>query len=332
MNDGNAACPQSDPTPAKRVSEMPRTTFDWPRHVGATEAVLQELQVQLRLRRRRRNRLRAVGAAVVMMLAVGWLWQIPAGAPSVAPALATATVPARQVMPDGSVVYLRAGAEVSVDFSATIRLVRLDKGEALFEVAKNPERPFVVRAAGVDVRAVGTAFTVNRQNLAVEVLVTEGQVAVLEFRNDRPRDAGAADASVAEVADARVNRDPVQRSLRPSAPEWRLDAGNRIVVELAAGAPVPQVVAISAAEMEERIRWSVPTLTFARTPLSEGIALINQYSRTRLVLDSAALGSLPLSGAIRADNIAALLELLESEYGITAERRDEMNIVLRKAP
>jgi transmembrane sensor len=51
-------------------------------------------------------------------------------------------------------------------------------GEAHFFVEKDPQRPFVVNAAGIDVRAVGTAFNVRIDPAAVEVLVTEGRVRV----------------------------------------------------------------------------------------------------------------------------------------------------------
>jgi transmembrane sensor len=56
--------------------------------------------------------------------------------------------------------------------------VVLERGEAHFQVAKNPARPFVVVARGVEIRAVGTAFSVGLESTRVEVLVTEGQVAV----------------------------------------------------------------------------------------------------------------------------------------------------------
>ena len=86
-----------------------------------------------------------------------------------------------RTLDDGSVVELNRGSEIGVQFTPSERRVRLIKGEAGFHVAKNRERPFIVSAGGVDVRAVGTAFNVRFDSRSVEVVVTEGHVRV-----DRP--------------------------------------------------------------------------------------------------------------------------------------------------
>ena len=82
------------------------------------------------------------------------------------------------MLDDGSVAELNRGAEIEVNYTVAERRVVLRRGEALFTVAKNPARPFVVRAGGVDVRAVGTAFNVKLAGPNLEVLVTEGTVHV----------------------------------------------------------------------------------------------------------------------------------------------------------
>ena len=61
------------------------------------------------------------------------------------------------VLPDGSIVSLNTDSEISVAFSPTVRKICLLRGEALFDVAKNKARPFVVWAGGTQVRAVGKA-------------------------------------------------------------------------------------------------------------------------------------------------------------------------------
>jgi RNA polymerase sigma factor (sigma-70 family) len=93
-----------------------------------------------------------------------------------APALAAPCE--RQTLPDGSVVELNRGASIEVAFTAAKRRVKLVRGEANFIVEKNPARPFIVNAAGVDVRAVGTVFNVRLGRAAVEVVVSEGRVKV----------------------------------------------------------------------------------------------------------------------------------------------------------
>jgi transmembrane sensor len=79
---------------------------------------------------------------------------------------------------DGSKIHLNTASRVEVDLNERQRTIRLLSGEALFEVARDPARPFVVEVAGTRVRVLGTAFNVRVRDQFVEVAVTEGLVAV----------------------------------------------------------------------------------------------------------------------------------------------------------
>lgn len=79
---------------------------------------------------------------------------------------------------DGSQVWLNSATALSVHYTAQRREISLLKGEALFQVSKDPARPFVVQASGGSVQAVGTRFDVDRQGHRVRVGVTEGEVNV----------------------------------------------------------------------------------------------------------------------------------------------------------
>ncbi len=83
-----------------------------------------------------------------------------------------------QVLSDGSEVDMSQGAEISVEYSEGIRLVRLLSGRVHFTVAKNPDRPFVVQVGSTEVVAIGTAFDVKMDADEVGILVTEGTVRV----------------------------------------------------------------------------------------------------------------------------------------------------------
>src|SRR5690606_26427505 len=78
---------------------------------------------------------------------------------------------------DGSRVTLNTATRIVVRVEPEQRLIELDHGEALFEVAKNPNRPFVVVAADKQVRALGTSFVVRRESSQVAVTLVEGKVA-----------------------------------------------------------------------------------------------------------------------------------------------------------
>lgn len=87
----------------------------------------------------------------------------------------------RVPLPDGSVVTLNSQSAVDVDFGKGVRRLTLRKGEALFDVAKDHQRPFVVTAGDARVTAVGTSFSVLREkDHGVQVVVREGVVKVDE--------------------------------------------------------------------------------------------------------------------------------------------------------
>ncbi len=263
-----------------------------------------------------RRRLRAVlpwvlplAAAAVLTLA--FFVQPPDATSHVAPAaphLATASVPAAgtRVLDDGTTVELNRGAEITVQFTAGERRVRLDRGEAHFFVTKDPARPFVVNAGGVDVRAVGTAFNVRLDAAAVEVLVTEGRVTV--DRNSHEVTA-APEASPAPVLEAR----------------------QRAVVSRATAAAPLEVATLTPGEIERVLAWQHRLLDFNAAPLNTIVAEFNRRKVVQLVVVDPELAAVRVSAAVRSDNVAGFVRLLEAGFGARAERRGETEILLRAA-
>lgn len=207
----------------------------------------------------------------------------------------------RRTLEDGSVVELNRGAAVEVAFTATERRVTLVRGEANFTVAKEAARPFIVSAAGVAVRAVGTVFNVRLGGAEVEVVVAEGRVRV-----DPPGGAGQTEAQVLAV-------------------------GQSAVVSLATVAATPQIVTLTDAQLAARLAWQPRLLDFTNAPLSEIVADFNRRNPVRLVVGEPALGALRLSAAFRSDNVEGFVRLMESDFGMRAEWRSEREIVLRRA-
>ncbi len=83
---------------------------------------------------------------------------------------------------DGSRMHLNGHTRLRVRFSATGRDISLEEGEALFEVARDPARPFRVESGGVFIQALGTAFNVSRRPSGTAVSVAEGRVQVAQFQ------------------------------------------------------------------------------------------------------------------------------------------------------
>lgn len=255
-----------------------------------------------------------LAAAAAVTLIAGALWLRPS-VRSVPPASVPLSPIVQRVLEDGSTIELNRGADVAVTFTEGERRVTLEQGEAHFTVAKNPERPFVVTAAGVEVIAVGTAFNVRIVDArAVEVVVTEGRVRV----NENPG------GSLADPA-----------GVRPTDTAILVDAGQRARVRRegeTASEPValPQVSPVTAAEMEELLSWQPRMLDFTAAPLSSIVAEFNRRNPVQLVVGDPELLAIKISATFRSDNLEGFVRLLEASFGIRIERSGTV-ITLRKA-
>jgi len=276
------------------------------------------LGTRVRVRRRRQRRLAAAcGLVLVMFAGSFWFFAERRSAPTVeTPASAIADIPKRQTLPDGSIVELKDDSRISVVFTPIIRRVALLSGEAHFQVAKNKDRPFAVIVGNVEVRAVGTAFLVQKSDSNVEVLVTEGQVTLSKVLMGSSDSGGPAPQQVA-----------IPQTITT------LDAGNRAIIKITKATdspPMLTVQAMSASEIDQRLSWRIPRLEFTQTPLSKVIKMINELGQERLSIADKSLEDVRISGILRADHIETLLRLLEAEDGIKAERRPDGEIVLTR--
>ncbi|MDB6167541.1 MAG: anti-FecI sigma factor, FecR [Verrucomicrobia bacterium] len=286
-----------------------------PRRTGAAVALAGELAG--RQRRRRSRGLGAASALAVVMLVAGYLWNSKISRDSESRQSQTVLLtPEIRTLSDGSIVELKRGAEISVEFTPALRRVQLVRGEAHFAVAKNPAWPFVVASAGIEVRAVGTAFLVNRRANSVGLIVTEGRVAV-----ERPP---------AEAAAAHAPQTGAKTEVVPLA---FVEAGNQVEIEsIAAASSEPlRVTAISASDLAERLAWRAPRAEFSGTPLAEVVSIMNRHGPGRFVIEDPALARVPLSGLIWLEDRAAFLRLMETGFGVQADKRDDGVIVLRKS-
>ncbi len=225
----------------------------------------------------------------------------------------------RLALPDGSVVQLNTASEIAVDFAADERRVTLVRGEATFDVAKDAARPFVVRVAGIAVRAVGTAFNVRRHAGVVDVLVTEGRVRLEHAAS------GASLSVVPVVAASELSA--------PTAAAPVLGAGQRAVITVGVGSGPAQgrVADVAPADAARTLAWHDRQVEFSNEPLTAIAAEFNRYNRHRLVIEGAELGARRFGGKFPAHDFEALVGLLESRFGVLVERR-ENETVLRLAP
>ena len=242
-----------------------------------------------------------LAAAAAIALTAVW-WRSTPG-PSPLAVVASAELK-RRVLEDGSSVEPNHGAIVTTEFSATERRATLVRGEALFTVAKDSSRPFIVRAGGVDVRAVGTAFSVRLDAAAVEVLVTEGRVAV--------------DHSTASGS-----------NIAPRTSSSEISSGHRATVSLSSSEP-PQIVAISPEAIAHHFNWQPTLLDFSSAPLSAAVAEFNRRNRVQFILADAELAAMPIVASIRSDNVEGFAQFLAAAPGVQIERRGATEIVVNR--
>ena len=201
------------------------------------------------------------------------------------------------VLEDGSRMSLNTSTRVRVELSAAQRAVIVEEGEALFEVAKDARRPFVVRAGGSEVAALGTVFSVRlggqgaQAGGALTVALIEGSVSV---------------RSPAHEASAGAE----------SSTPILMQAGQRMRMPTAGGALVDQP------RMDPLVAWKRGEAVFDDVALEEAVAEMNRYSRTPIVLvGGLALGSRRVSGQFRTGDNTSFARAVAALHGLTLRER-----------
>ena len=214
---------------------------------------------------------------------------------------------------DGSVVKLNTNTEVEIDFNAQRRKIRLIKGEAFFQVAHNPDKPFLVYAGDKVVRAVGTAFIVRNLTEKFEVTVTEGRV---ELKTDLLSNIIQPVAPVGTV-----NNQAKSQAIEPVA----IEAGETITYAVAMVTPakVNRVEKITKREIERELSWQDGLLEFSDTPLTEVIADLSRYTSLKIEILDPELRNLKFGGLFRTDELSVLFDTLETNFDIRVEYEND---------
>ncbi len=195
----------------------------------------------------------------------------------------------RVPLADGSLVAINTKTALEVAMKPRSRRVVLKEGEAWFQVAKDPQRPFVVAAGPVRVRAVGTAFSVRRGDGAgsgVDVMVTEG------------------------VVEAWVEGD--------SAPRRRLSAGSRIVLASA----VSPTVAESPSEIERSLAWRNGEIALDGESLEQAARLFNRYNSRQIVIDDPELAQERFVGLFQTNEPESFAAAVAATLGADVKNDD----------
>jgi transmembrane sensor len=230
----------------------------------------------------RRSILAGAGAALAATIIGGVIWT---NSPT---AYSTDIGEIRRVpLSDGSTATINSDSDIEVTFRATERGVKVARGEAWFQVAKDARRPFVVKAGQVVAQAVGTAFSVRRRDDGADVFVTEGVVEVWAAQADGHR--------------------------------ARLVAGQSAFIGDNAAI---QVTAGGTTAVERALAWRSGSIDLAGETLAEAIDTFNRYNRRKLVLADPRLGRERFDGVFHTNDPEGFALVVRSSLDVPVDRSD----------
>lgn len=247
-------------------------------------------------REQRERRWLPVAASVALMVGAGSLYFAWPRAEPAGTQIATAVGEQRTAtMRDGSVITANVATKLTFAEKANERTVDLGEGEAVFFVRKNKARPFLVRTADYEVRAVGTAFNVRNRDGQLDVSVIEGIVAIKALSGPRKGE---------EIA--------------------RITAGKRVSLGGAADLPVATAIAPSATPAEAIAEWRMRTLDYEDAPIAQVVDDLNMFFPKPIRLADRSLGQKRVTIRLQVEDRERALTTLSDLLDLRIERgRDQ---------
>ena len=186
---------------------------------------------------------------------------------------------------DGSVLTLNTNSRVDVEFEDDVRSVRLVRGEVLFDVARDTERPFRIDTPSGDIEVLGTIFAAELRSESLEVAVIEGHVALAPESGEVER---------------------------------RQEMTSGMIGYANAADVISETVGLQ--EVEDRLLWRSGRIRFKNMPLSDVAEEFNRYSRLQLDIQDPNVADLRIGGTFAVDNVDGFLRLAETGLGLRVSR------------
>ena len=236
-------------------------------------------------------------AAALLLIAGIILWLVPA------PDLATEVGEQRLVtLKDGTHVFLNTATRIAVNFDSHARRVELKSGEALFDVAKKPTWPFIVKAADREIKALGTSFIVRRDASQTAVILVEGSVSV--------------------TADGSSSHQSVTAAAAPQV--FTLKPGQKLTF-------LGTQARLDVTPLDKAVAWRRGEIIFDDTSLSDAATELNRYSKDKIVVERADAQAVRVTGLFQTGDSLSFAHAVAQSYGLTVEERKDA-IVLSGSP
>ena len=273
----------------------------------AIRVIADESAELTKMRHSQRRALFAAAAGVVLAIGAATIYLAPWSAPDHSHLVKHFTRVGEQKtieLDDGSVVTLNTATQLVVDYGATGRRILLERGEAFFDVAEDPQRPFTVELGERSVTAIGTAFNVRRDPGRHSVAVLEGVVSLHETVEQPPMLAPP----------AATGDGPFQRSVR---------AGWVAEYDLAGEG----ITAWQPGSMERHLGWRSGMLRFDREPLFEVVRELNRYTRRKILIEDAEIMELNVYAAVSVTDLESALMALQRLLPINVTRHYDRIVI-----
>jgi transmembrane sensor len=211
---------------------------------------------------------------------------------------------------DGSIIHLNTNSHIETKFSDEKRIIRLIKGEALFEVAHDPDRPFIVYAGDRLVQAIGTKFVVHLQSENIQVTVTDGKVKMSKV---------ALNTKLPDIKE--LNNTTLQKN------DLYIAKGEKVVV---GSNQVPELTQFKPEKMNRELSWLDGKLIFVNDELFHVIEEINRYVDVEILVEDPSLRNVKISGRFDLQDSEALIEAIELSFNMKSQRLSANKILLTK--
>lgn len=197
--------------------------------------------------------------------------------------------------PDGTIIELSTNTEIGIGNDLTRREAWLTKGEAFFQIAHNPDRPFVVTVGDHKVTDLGTKFLINRNGKRIEVALLEGRARVETINANGPL--RSTELTPGEVAVATADAMSVTR--RPVA---------KLSVELS---------------------WRKGLLIFDGTTLADAVSEFNKYNVEQIVIRDPSILKLRVNGTFPVHARQEFADVAHAVFGLRVKTQGNDTLIFK---
>ena len=253
----------------------------------------------------------ATAASALLLMVVGWFGQNQLDWLSPNETVLTYQTEVGEsstiVLEDNSKVSLNTDSVLNVTFTDSYRLLELKKGELYIDVAHDVNRPLNVVVNDKVFQALGTAFNVQVDKGEVELIVTDGKVAVVDISDNNKK---AQTLSTFNVQDTAVEK------------------GQK--VSLSQTQPRPKVEILGQVDIKKDLSWRTGNLIFKGETLEQAMGEVSRYTKVKFKFAERSLKDIKIAGRFKTGDVDGLVQVLNNNFNIEATRINHQLVLLRK--